>query len=148
MDRFTLRLATLGISIIGWTLSFIATIVAAAEAEIPSFTWWALCYSLACIIAVALMMRCNAWDYCLATIGYLSAAVAITTVSVDGTIRLNSAASRAASAGLIAVCAVFIVWMFLLQTHCRPRSTSTLPTHSERYSTPSSTFARYNSKTS
>jgi hypothetical protein len=108
MNTFTLILATLGISVIGWTVSFIATVIVAANEALPSFSWWALCYSLGCIIGVVLMVGSNAWHYVPATVGYLSAAVAITAKSVDGTINLNSAASRTASAGLIVVCAAFI----------------------------------------
>ncbi|PYI05305.1 high osmolarity signaling protein Sho1 [Aspergillus sclerotiicarbonarius CBS 121057] len=106
-------LATTSISILAWLIAFISSVVTGIHGGYPTYSWWAVAYSFCCIVGMMLVFGTDTGTvYNIAIVGYLSAGLVITTISINTLVYANSAASQAAGAGFILLAMVIIIWIF------------------------------------
>jgi SHO1 osmosensor len=108
-------LATISIALLAWIVAFISCIVGQVQEgrAFPSFAWWAAVYNPFLIGGVAVVVASDTIQtYHVALVGYLSAALTISSASVNQLIYDSRGAFEAAGAGFILLCIVQIVWIF------------------------------------
>ncbi|KKA27581.1 hypothetical protein TD95_001428 [Thielaviopsis punctulata] len=109
-------LATLSISMLAWSIVFIASIISQIQTTnraFPPFAWWSTVYLFFVICGVFVVIASDSIQtYHVALVGYLSAGLILGSSSVDNLIYSNRGPFQAAAAGFILLCIVQIVWIF------------------------------------
>ncbi|PWY75144.1 putative high osmolarity signaling protein Sho1 [Aspergillus heteromorphus CBS 117.55] len=106
-------LATVSISILAWLIAFISSIITGIHGGYPTYSWWAVAYSFCCIVGMMIVFGTDTGTvYNIAIVGYLSAGLVITTISINSLVYSNNAANQAAGAGFILLAMVIIIWIF------------------------------------
>ncbi|KAK3046766.1 Transmembrane osmosensor [Extremus antarcticus] len=110
-DPFSL--ATIGIALAGWLISFVSSIIADISNDFPNFAWWTLVYMFGVIVGVVVTVATNSIaTYHVAIVGFLAAGLVFTTSSVNSLIYYPEGSKEAAAAGFILLSMVSIVWIF------------------------------------
>lgn len=117
-------LTSLSISLLAWLITFISSVIAKVQTEFANFHWWAITYSLLCIIGAAFVMStASSHVYGTAMVGYATGGMVLTTWATDALITSQYGARQAAGAGFILLSMTFIVWIFYFgsspQSHSR-----------------------------
>jgi len=101
-------LATLGLALIGWIITFAGSIAGRLKGVI----WFYIIYELFLIIGVLLSISTNTLrHYRFAFVGFLSVGVVWFTNTIDAFLGLSTPELQAVAAGSIFLCIVMIVWI-------------------------------------
>ncbi|PYH41681.1 osmosensor SHO1 [Aspergillus saccharolyticus JOP 1030-1] len=106
-------LATTSISVLAWLIAFISSIITKIHGAYPTYSWWAVAYGFCIIVGMAVVFGTDTGVvYNIAIVGYLSAGLVISTISVNSLVYESDAAAQAAGAGFILLSMVIIIWIF------------------------------------
>ncbi|KAK5061491.1 Transmembrane osmosensor [Exophiala bonariae] len=106
-------LATISIALLAWVIAFISSIIADVNDPFPKYAWWSVAYMLCCIVGVTVVFGTNTSHiYSIAVVGFLSAAIVMTTSTVNQLIYSPKGAMEAAAAGHILLSIVTVIWVF------------------------------------
>ncbi|KAI9654078.1 MAG: Transmembrane osmosensor [Bathelium mastoideum] len=106
-------MSTVSVSILGWIIAFVASIISATHGNVPNFVWWSIVYMFFCIIGVlATVATDSVFTYHVAITGFMAAGLVFNTSSVNSLVYSSDGAKQAASAGFILLSMVTIVWIF------------------------------------
>ncbi|ODV75437.1 osmosensor SHO1 CYBJADRAFT_166167 [Cyberlindnera jadinii NRRL Y-1542] len=105
--------ATWSVAMISWVIAFIGSIVANIEGSFPRFTWWGLVFQLLMLVFLPAVYCFDVveWYRLFLTCGY-SIAFIYTTNSATNLVWSGGSATGAASAGVILLSMVNLIWVF------------------------------------
>ncbi|KAI9783294.1 MAG: Transmembrane osmosensor [Peltula sp. TS41687] len=110
-------LATISIAILAWIIAFVAEIFvnvrATAADSFPNYIWWTTVYVFFCILGVLFVVAFGAIQtYHVAIVGFMAAALVLTSAAVQAFVYSSDPAKEAAAAGHILLAMISIVWIF------------------------------------
>lgn len=110
-------LATISVAILAWIIAFVAEIFANVRATVndsfPNYIWWTTVYVFFCILGVLLVVAFGAIQtYHVAIVGFMAAALVLTSAAVQAFVYSSDPAREAAAAGHILLAMISIVWIF------------------------------------
>ncbi|KAI9698563.1 MAG: Transmembrane osmosensor [Bogoriella megaspora] len=106
-------MSTISVSILGWIIAFVGSIISAIHGNFPNFVWWAIVYMFFCIIGVlATVATDSVFTYHVAITGFMAAGLVFNSSSVNSLVYSSDGAKQAAAAGFILLSMVTIVWIF------------------------------------
>ncbi|KAL1957734.1 hypothetical protein VTO42DRAFT_5577 [Malbranchea cinnamomea] len=109
----TFALITVSVSLLGWVIAFISSIVADVQKDYPNLSWWGVVYSLCCIVGVTIVLGSGTSHiYGVAVVGYLAAGLCFTALSINNSVYERNGAMQAAAAGFILIAIIQAVWIF------------------------------------
>ncbi|KAH3678167.1 hypothetical protein WICPIJ_008925 [Wickerhamomyces pijperi] len=105
-------LATISVSLLSWIIAFAGSI-ASSDSKFPKFTWWGLVYQLILLIMMFLFYCYNIVDYYKTFLAVgTGIAFIYTTNSATGLVYQSGANKAAASAGVILLSMINLIWVF------------------------------------
>ncbi|KAL9084380.1 MAG: hypothetical protein Q9165_008094 [Trypethelium subeluteriae] len=106
-------MSTISVSILGWIIAFVGSIISAIHGNFPNFVWWAIVYMFFCIVGVlATVATDSVFTYHVAITGFMAAGLVFNSSSVNSLVYSSDSAKQAAAAGFILLSMVTIVWIF------------------------------------
>lgn len=105
-------ISTISVAFLSWIIAFAGSI-ATSSSKFPKFTWWGLVYQLVLLIAMFLFYCYNMVDYYKFFLAVsTSVAFIYNTNSVTNLVYQSGASKAAASAGLILLSMINLIWVF------------------------------------
>ncbi|KAI1171305.1 hypothetical protein F4777DRAFT_583059 [Nemania sp. FL0916] len=113
-------LATISIAALSWLIALVGSIIGQINEDpndrqnlFPKFVWWSIVLMFVLIPAVFIVVASDSIQtYHVALVGYMAAALVLTTSSVNSLIYYGESSRQAAGAGFILLSMVNIIWIF------------------------------------
>lgn len=107
-------ISSLSLALIAWIIAFAGSVVAASNSKkYPAFSWWGIVYQILLMVLVLILYCYDLIDYYKSFLsGALAVAFVYTTNSAAEMLYQDGSRMGAASAGVILLSMINIIWMF------------------------------------
>ncbi|KIM93140.1 hypothetical protein OIDMADRAFT_61927 [Oidiodendron maius Zn] len=114
--RDPFALATILASAFAWLITFLSSAISAAQHDTnpyPNYCWFSVIFMFCLIVGIFMVLVSDTIPtYYVATVGFLSAGLILTSSSVNDLIYTSNGAKEVAAAGFTSLSILSIIWIF------------------------------------